>query len=188
MEGSLTEELPVDQIPRLKAYYAKQQFDQHGEKHSSYDKGLHEQLSTLPEQTLQVTPIKNVKIKSKDTGRWITYTAAKFEKSETRVSSTYVAINHHDTSYPQFGQILRLYFHSIAEATNTIICEINIFGSAYLDTELQMWHCSTYSDTEGPKRFLILEEISPPLIVSIDKEVSRIWFINYTHNNAGDTA
>ena len=154
MEDSSTKELPVDQIPRLKAYYAKQQFDPHVKKHSSFDKGSHEQLSTLPEQTLQVTPIKNVKIKSKDTGRWITYTAAKFEKSETQVSSTYVAINHRDTSCPQFDQILRLYFHSFAEA-NTIFCEINIFGSAYLDTELQMWHCTTYSDTEAPKRLFI---------------------------------
>ena len=96
-----------------------------------------------------------------------------------------MAVNHSDASYPQFGQILRLYFHSLAEA-NAIICEIYIFGSASFDTELEMWHCTTYPeipDTEIPKRFFILEEISPPLIVSIDKEASKIWFINYTHIN-----
>ena len=105
----------------------------HLQKNTIFDEESHEQLSAFPEQTLPVTPIKSVKIKNKDPGRWITYTAAKFEKSQTRVSSTYVAVNHSDASYPQCGKILRLYFHSLAKA-NVIICEIYIFGSASFDT------------------------------------------------------
>ena len=145
-------------MPWLKAHYAKLQSN-----------------SPLTGLTLQVSPIKNVQIKSTATGRWITYAAANFEKHKSRVSSSYISINHVDTLHPQFGQILRLYSHSFVKES-TIICEVNIFDSSSYDAEVAMWYTS---DTVKMKSFFVLEEVSSPLIVSIEKEASRIWFLNY---------
>ena len=76
---------------------------------------------------------------------------------------------------PQFGQILRMYSHSFLNET-TIICEVNILSSSSYDDELKMWYTSDNVET---KNYFVLEEMSSPLIVSIEKETSRIWFLNY---------
>ena len=164
IQGNTMQELPSDKVPWLKAHYAKSQ-----------------SKSTLDGLTLQISPIKNVQIKNISTGRWITYAGANYEKYKNRISSSYVSIHHTDTTStmdPQFGQIVRLYSHIFLNET-TIICEVNILSSSNYDSELEMWYTS---DNIEMKRYFVLEEVSYPLVVSIEKETSRIWFINYSNN------
>ena len=71
IQGSIIQQLPSDQVPWLKAHYAKSQ-----------------SKSALFGLTLEVSSIKNVQIKNIATGRWITYAAANFEKYKSRVSSS----------------------------------------------------------------------------------------------------
>ena len=121
-----------------------------------------------------VSMLKRLQIRAMRTGRWITYSATKYEQS-SRVSSSYVALNLVENRTPQFGQITRIFSHTFARC-DTIFVEISLFDTPMLDNDTSMWTVPLPSRTTT---ITSVQDISQPLVIAREEDENALWFLNY---------
>ena len=113
-------------------------------------------------------------------GRMVTYSSMLHEENSSRVCSAYVCLSHNKQQCkdPEFGIIKQIIFHKFCEQEVTFV-KVSKFGKVKLDTKLGMW-CASQHITENYGLCLI-EDISEPLTIALDKKDSLIWFLSYVH-------
>ena len=77
-----------------------------------------------------VSMLKRLQMRAMTTGRWITYSASKYEQS-SRVSSSYVSLNLVEN---RIGQITRIFSHTFARC-ETIFVEISLIHLCWTMTQ-----------------------------------------------------
>ena len=127
-----------------------------------------------------VTLLKKIQVSNPLNGRLVTYSSMLHEEKLSRVSSAYVCLSHNKQQCkdPEFGLIRQIILHKFCEQ-EVIFAKVARFSNVKLDTKLGMW-CASQHITDNFDLYLI-EDISEPLTVALDKKESLIWFLNYVH-------
>lgn len=139
---------------------------------------VEKELLSGPSPTVKV--LRKVQLKLPGTGRWITYTSTQCKRS--RVSSSYVCVNHNIASRckPKFGQIVRLILHNFV-GNDMILAEIRLLDSSTFNAELAMWYARSVEEKEQTDLY-VLYDVSEPLVVACEREnisTTCVWFLNY---------
>lgn len=128
--------------------------------------------------TEAVTLLRKIQVSNPLNGRLVTYSSMLHEEKLSRVSSAYVCLSHNNKQCknPEFGLIRQIFFHKFCEQEVTFV-KVAKLSNVNLDTKLGMWCASQYITDNFD--LCLIEDISEPLTVALDKKDSLIWFLSY---------
>ena len=136
------------------------------------------QLFTIEQMLLEgpedkITFLKRLSVRDSKTGRMITYTCTPSDTETSQVDSSYVAVS--IEAVLQFGRILSLFEHKFADKNYTW-ANVALYEVPTKDGDTRFWNVQ---GTARKNCLVPLEKLSYPLVVAVESEPQRLWFINY---------